>query len=380
MKKIGIVTHSNSMNYGGILQAVALSRTLRKIGLEPVNITCHKMTPAWHGMVLYAKRRIRYYGCKGVYTKIRILGGMLKTLFSNVHYFVRKEKQKKFKNFIMMNLNTTSYFKSDKKLREKASGFDGYITGSDQVWNDSFADKSFLNRFFLEFVPEKTPCYSYAASTGGKKSDEYVKEIIDRTNKFLGRTVREKSLEVQMRQLGAIDVKTVIDPVLLLKKEEWCELQKKPKMKIPHKYILVYFLEKTAEQEEIIKKIALELKLPVVDIMPDYKKVSYQKIADYTAGPAEFIYYVNHAEYIITNSFHMTVFSMIFQKKFIALQRQGQESRVQDLLLEYGMQQRIIRDFKDWKCILEAVPSIETQLIFQREEAMNFLLKIRESL
>lgn len=378
MKRIAIVTHSNSMNYGGILQAVALSHTIRELGMEPVNITCNPMPSAWNGIIAYVRRRIQCYGCKGIYTKIRIVGGMCKTFISNVHYPHRKMKEKQFASFISNNLNITDYYKTDQELIENCGCYDAYITGSDQVWNDSFADKEFLNRFFLEFAPDGKPCYSYAASTGGKKTDKYIKEIIERTKKFRGITVREKSLEEHMKKLGADNVKTVIDPVLLLKKSEWCKMEKKPRIKLPSKYILVYYLEKPSAQDEVVKKVASELQLPVVDIMPDYKRATYSRIIDDTAGPAEFLYYVHNAEYVITNSFHMTVFSMIFQKKFITLQRTGQESRIEDILREFGMEQHAVFSEKEWNKILEPLDCIEEQLLPRRTEAIRFLQQVKE--
>ena len=112
--------------------------------------------------------------------------------------------------------------------------------------------------------------------------------------------------------------------------------------------------------------------------MPDYKRATYSRIIDDTAGPAEFLYYVHNAEYVITNSFHMTVFSMIFQKKFITLQRTGQESRIEDILREFGMEQHAVFSEKEWNKILEPLDCIEEQLLPRRTEAIRFLQQVKE--
>lgn len=379
MKKIGIVTHSNSTNYGGILQAVALSHTLKGLETEPVNITCQKMPPAWKKMYTYVKQRTLHYGCKGLNTKLRICGGMLKTLLSNVHYFDVKKKQKQFKTFISENLTVTPYYKTDEELRKNCAEFDVYITGSDQVWNASFSNELLEDKFFLGFAPKGKPLYSYAASAGGTKSDDYVQEIIYRTKGFSGITVREKSLECQMKKLGAVHVKTIIDPVFLLTKEEWEKYERNPEKNIPQKYILSYFLEKTEAQDCVINKVASELQLPVVDILPQYKKTAYKRIIDSTAGPAEFIWYMHHAQYIITNSFHMIAFSLIFGKKFISLQRPGQESRIEDILDKFNIKDHLIHEESEWSNIRNDVArqDIINKIIPYRKEGVSYLEKMK---
>lgn len=377
MKKIGIITFSNSTNYGGVLQSVALSYTLRKLGMEPINITCQKMPSAWNSPKKYVRRRVRLYGSKGIKAKIRICGGVGKTFFSNVHYFSAKSKIRNFQKFINENLTVTQYYETDIQLKNICCSFDAYILGSDQVWNNSFTDNRFKSIYFLEFVPKSIPCYSYAASAGGEKSDSYILEIIQRTRDFVGITVREKSLEEHMKRLGCEKVNTVLDPTLLLSREEWINFEKKPK-KIPKHYILVYYLERSSGNDPVIKKIAERYDLPVIDIMPDYRKAGYRRVIDNTAGPAEFLYYVHHADFVITNSFHMTVFSIIFGRKFVALKRTGQESRIHDLLQQVNMSSRFIDDVDDCGVIDEHVNSYEKNLKKYMMDSIDYLKNIGE--
>lgn len=376
MKKVGIVTFSNSTNYGGVLQAAALCKVLEKLDMQPVNITVQKMASVWKSPLNYIKMRIRIYGSKGYVTKLRIFGGALKTVFSNIHIFSVKRKQDSFKNFINRNLNSTPYYATTEILKEKCGNFYAYITGSDQVWNNAFTYNQFQGKFFLDFAPDGASCYSYAASVGGKKTDEYVKEVIYRTQHFKGITVREKSLEDHMRKLGCEQVHTVLDPTLLLSKEEWTMLEQRPQCNIPKHYILVYYLEKDTLHDPTIKKVSEQLDLPVIDIMPKYGKAEYNRIIDDTAGPAEFLYYVNHADYVITNSFHMVVFSLLYRKKFIALRRDGQESRIEDLLNKVGMGERYISNLEEWSVIKKEVKDISEIIENEKIESITFLKKI----
>ncbi|MBQ4259138.1 MAG: polysaccharide pyruvyl transferase family protein [Lachnospiraceae bacterium] len=377
MKRIGIVTLSNSINYGGVLQSVALSKKLRALGMEGVNITCQIMTPSWKSPIKYVQNRKNSNYTKGIKNKLRTCGGFVKTLLSNIHYFALKKKETNFKGFIRQNMICTPYYRSE-ELQKFCGDYDGYITGSDQVWNNQFTNGTFKEAYFLAFAPADRPCFSYAASAGGEKSDEYIKEIIDRTKTFCGISVREKSLEEHMRKLGCKNVQTVLDPTLMLSKEEWKKMEKKPSYKLPKNYILVYFLDRKSSYEDVARKVSKELGLPIVDIMPGKKGNLSTAVCDKTAGPAEFLYYVNHAEYIVTNSFHMTVFSLLYQKKFLALQRTGQESRISDLLRMVNMDSHEINDPEQWITILESIPDIHPRISSMYLKSLNFLEQIRE--
>lgn len=372
MKKVGVTTLSNSTNYGGILQAVALSTVLKKMNYEPTFIKHQKMMEAWISPVSYVKNRVRLYGCAGFKTKLRIAAGFMKTILQNIQVPNRMRKIESFQKFIHENLKVTDYYESLEELNKNCSDYDFYITGSDQVWNNAFTKNEFDTAYFLKFVNEK-PKYSYAASAGGKKSDEYVKSLVELTKDFKGISVREKSLEEHMKKMGCEKVMTVLDPTLLLSKEDWIGMEKKPQRGIPEKYILVYYLEKDASRDEIIKTAAKKLGLPVVNIFPNGKKAEYESIDDYIAGPGEFIYYFHNAEYVITNSFHATVFSLIFGKKFLATARDGQESRIEDLLNTVKMKERLVKSEKQWEVLLEDVN--DTADIFEagRAESLEFL-------
>ena len=92
MKRIGIVTLSNSINYGGVLQAVALKKAIERIGVCPINITCQKMPSTWKSPIGYVRKRIKLYGSKGILCKFRICAGFCKTLLSNMYFFSAKTK------------------------------------------------------------------------------------------------------------------------------------------------------------------------------------------------------------------------------------------------------------------------------------------------
>lgn len=375
MKKIAITTLLNSVNYGGILQAVALNQVLKdRYGNQPVFITHQKIQSSWNSSVDYVKRRVGLYGCHDGKTFLRILGGIGKTLLSNIHYFEREKKRKTFVNFITRYLVETPYYGTFEKVKEYCQDYDIYITGSDQVWNSAFNYNEFDPVYLLEFVPNNKEKYSYAASVGGEKTEEYIHELVDRTKDFRGISVREKSLEIKMNQLGANNVLTVLDPTLLLNLDEWSKFERVPKRSIPERYIAVYFLEKDADNDPTIKEVYQKLGLPIINLLPMHKKAAYPCYKDFTAGPAEFLYYIHHADYIITNSFHAVVFSIIFRRKFIALQRVGQESREKDLLEQLNLSEHLIEGLSDISIIEEPIADCIEEILDQsRNWAFEFL-------
>lgn len=380
MKKIAITTLSNSINYGGILQATALNQVLKeRYNIQPVFITHQKLQPLWNSSCAYVKRRVKLYGCHNLKTVLRILGGMGKTFFSNIHYFERKKKRKSFSSFSKKYLAETPFYATFEKVKENCSDFDIYITGSDQVWNSAFNYNEFDPVYLLEFVPENKNKFSYAASVGGEKSDDFILELIERTKDFKALSVREKSLADKMNRMGANNVLTVLDPTLLLDLDDWSKFERTPKGFLPDHYIAVYFLEKESNNDPIIKAVSKQTGLPVINLLPNHKKAEYPCYKDFTAGPAEFLFYIHHADYVITNSFHAVVFSLIFRRKFLALPRAGQESRVKDLLEQLNLGEHSIKDVSDISVIEEPLTdNIEADLTLLREGSYRFLDEIAE--
>lgn len=373
MKKIAITTLSNSTNYGGILQAVALNYVLTKMNMDVTFITHQKMQSAWNSSIEYVERRIRLYGCKDLKNFCRIIGGIGKTFISNIHYLERREKIDNFKKFISENIKITPYYNSYEKVGKYCSGYDAYITGSDQVWNNVFNFGEFDPVYLLEFVNKKAK-YSYGASAGGDKSEDYITELVERTKDFSAISIREQSFATAMNEHGAKNVVSVLDPTLLLTKKEWETFEKKPQRDIPEHYIIVYFLEKDSDNDPYIKKVAEEKGLPIVNLLPNHKRSNYNQIKDFTAGPSDFLYYLHHADYVITNSFHAVVFSLQFEKKFIALSRHGQESRVEDLLKSVKLEGHAIKSIDETNVIDEEIPKgVLTRLENKKTKSFEFL-------
>ncbi len=373
-KSVGIITLGNSINYGGVLQAAAMSHTLKRMGVTPVFITHQKMECAWYNPLNHVKLCMQWH--QGL-DKIRLLGSFVKTLMANRHIITRKKKINCFQKFINDNMKTTPYYATKDELELHCGMFNYYITGSDQVWNNEFKNNRIDYSYFLDFISSNKHKFSYAASVGGYKNDTYIKKIIELTKAFEGISVRERSLAEQMKKLGAKNVEVVLDPTLLLDRNDWISMEQV--CDIPKHFILVYYLEKSELMDRLVMKTAKKYCLPVVDILPGFSKLNCKVQRKRTIGPAEFIYLFHHADYIITNSFHGTVFSILFQKPFLTVARKGQETRMVDFLNEINLSDHL-RCKEDISSLGVEIPYNKVKQIIEEKKyhSLKFLKKMLE--
>lgn len=348
MKKIGILTFHNVLNYGAILQTYALQKSISKNNAAEVNI------------VDYRSLILTYN-----YSYKKLLNRPL-TLIPKALILHRKKKV--FSNFMRTYLNLSEVKYNKFNIKDANKNYDVFIVGSDQVWNYNitYNDTTYL----LDFSDEGKK-YSYAASIGLSKIEtEYEQTYFDHLSKFNNISVRElEGQKIIENQLKLSKSRVNVDPTLLLGNKEWDELTSQRKIK--ERYILVYTIKYSKELISIANRIAKENGCKVVfissRILKDVKSVSNPSVN-------EFLSLFKYAEFTIVNSFHGTIFSIIFQKKFIVelAYKDGRNSRIVNLLSKCDISDRIltekpslnINDEIDWVKV-EKVISIERALALQ---------------
>ena len=228
--KTGIVTFHSAHNYGASLQTWALQETLKKLGTEPViiNYRPEVIERLYHPLYDYT-------GVK----KMAMRAG--KRLTGNQSL----KRSIKYERFIKENYHLTKAYSTYGELEKEVFDLDSCIVGSDQVWNVQHTG-GYDPTYFLRFLPETVKKISYAASVGTyyflpEVQKEFAEGLID----FTGISVREASARPLIRKLTDQPVDVVLDPTLLLDREDY-EVLKKP---VAHKekYILVYMMEKNQE-------------------------------------------------------------------------------------------------------------------------------------
>lgn len=315
MKKVGIVTIIDNNNYGNRLQNYAVQNVLENMGNYPLTLkNILQLNKKDNNIVKYKLKILKY-----VYLNNR-KNSERKKLFLNFNKNIRFSKK-------IFNWNKV-------KRIEKC---DVWLVGSDQVWNPNFGMSDID---FLTFAPQ-TKKISFAASFGVNKLEPKVKEYVrDRVNDFSEISVREDSGKEILEELtNRKDIEVLIDPTMLLSAEEWDKVAKKPKQLNFEKYILNYFLGELPEEWKIeISRIAEENNCKVINILDKNDPF-------YETGPSEFLYLEKNAFLICTDSFHSSVFSIIYNTPFVVFDRrqkgvEAMNSRIDTLLSKFNINNR----------------------------------------
>lgn len=330
-----------SYNYGNRLQNYALQEYLKKLGVE----VCTSRLRPQNYLIL---RKIR-----NIWLKVRRKSD--KELFA---YFNTKIQWKKSNGFTNKDDETINY----------------YIAGSDQIWNPLFKFNS--DREFLTFT-DKEKRIAYAASIGLDELPEEVKERYKRNlSSFRYISVREDAASKIVEELTGTKVPVVIDPTMLLTAEEWKRVTRYSVLKISQPYIIKYFLGiRNPKYEEFIDKYAKEHSYQVIDI------TKHQECGITGIGPAEFVYLLMNCEAAFVDSFHGTVFSILFHKPFLSFSRPYEEgygdmnSRFDTLLNMFDLKNRYITSPENCVEIDKPIDYCYVDRILQekRIEAKNFL-------
>lgn len=328
MKKIGIITFHCSYNYGSMLQAYALQTYVKSLGYD-VKIIDFIMKQDFEQYKLFRT---------SLYKK------QLKSLIADIVFFFPHLKRKRnFERFARERFTLTEkQYSSWEDLKELNSSFDIFICGSDQIWNMD-CTHGIEPAYFLKFAADNKTKIAYAPSLAHTSFEcDNKDELKKLLNRFNALSVREESTVPYLQEILDEKVQVVLDPTLLLSRKEYMPLIKE-RSKPSGQYIFVYLLE---ANEELVKyceelKNSTGLKLYYVS----HKVNCGMNVGKNLFGmsPEDFLRYIDSAEYVVTNSFHATVFSIIFRKKFCTFPTKKSSSRMVDLLGKIGLEQRIYR-------------------------------------
>lgn len=371
MKKIGIVTFFNNYNYGSVLQCYALQQALRSLDAESVVLNQVETGTRW---------KIKKIGrfCELFISCVKY-PNRLKLVFRGYTESKRSceklsnKMREEFDKFIGKNIN---YRNISFEQLKKTKDYNGYLSGSDQVWGTS---GYFLNPFMFLGFADKNKKYSYAASFGTDQCPQwYIKKINKYLSDYRYISVREESGYNFVKSMG-YDSAVHIDPTMLFSDSFWRRKVKERK----NKYLFLYFLNEPSELA--INHINNLLKLKKIDrvIATPYRFHNYKKInkevESVDLSPEEFLSTIDSAQMICTDSFHGAVFSMIFKKYFFSYYRKyshgmPQNNRIETLLKQFLLQSQLVReddnysvpDYSYFNLILEE----------ERKRSMTYLKKI----
>ena len=293
--KTGVITFHSAHNYGATLQAWALQKALQKLGTQPCIVNYHPQVIDR----LYTVPPLDTAGKCLQYLRKRQVRQRRKKL---------KIKYEKYSEFLRGHFEFVGDYTTYDELEKNPPGLDCYIAGSDQVWNPDHTG-GYDPAYLLEFAEKGSKRISYAASIGRERFPaQYRSSFAGALEKFDAISVREFSSSGAVAEVTGKMPAVGIDPTLLLSKEEYDEI--KVPSKRTERYILVYMMETNRKLIQLADSISLATGLPVIQRKPG-KIFKNELDSFYTHTPGEFLGEMEKAEYVITNSFHGTVFSEI---------------------------------------------------------------------
>lgn len=365
--KIGIITHYyNSKNYGGLLQAYALCRFLNEEGHEAKQICYDRYyeLPFWnkYNFLTAHKYLIRRFISKH---------------YKRIVNCRKNQNAKLIKDFATLKIPHTAKVYNSKNLHKAATEFDTFISGSDQVWHPNTVCGAYL----LDFVPAEKKKISYAASISvdslsNVQADRYAQSLKD----FSAVSMREHKGAELISPLSPVEVQVVLDPTLLLTREQWDEIC--PTSSISGDYVFCYFLGDDAKQKECVREFAKKrgIKVVVLPMSGDAKNFGDENVTG--ASPAEFISLIKHASYVFTDSFHATVFSLLYEREVYVFERSGYKSmgqRIYTLTELFGVESHFCDTVEKLdNRYIESLPSIESLIKYgdfekAKSESIRFL-------
>lgn len=350
--KIGIITFHRAHNYGAVLQCYALSITLKNLGHD-VEVIDYLPTQFKLEYSIYPFRHL------SLYRKITQLLKLLPVLD------IKIKRSQGFDSFInKLPLSKQSFDETNIKFEE----YDAIVFGSDQIWNPTLTNKK-DNVYCGNFPKLGKRFVSYAASTNPKllqkEYQAYFEGIIDRFDNI---STRETSLTDYLNELSSGVSQVVLDPVLLLTKDQWRRIAIKPK---ETNYLLVYTVPQHPQIIHVANQLASEKNLQVIEIRPNVQNIRKKNYLQ-TVSPTEFLGYIMYADYVLTTSFHGTALSVVFERQFLTLSIDKQvDDRAANLLENLCLSERLVKYDDYHRGDIDYHTSALTQL---RQTSIDYLI------
>ena len=363
--RICILTQPLDKNYGGLLQAYALQRILRDMGHEATTLRLKPLYAQSSSQAeLYWKTFRRF---------LSRLKGNKNIVFCNpdAEWQYNRQRNPSLERFIDGKLNC---LEANIPLdARKLPAFDAYIVGSDQVWRPVFSPR--LTNFYLDFLGDQpVRRIAYAASFGvdtWEATEKLTERIRPLAHRFDRISVRETSAVDLCRDHLGVDADLMPDPTLLLTRDDYLAyVADTPDIPVSSRpYIATYFIDPNNSKATLVSDFARKHNLPVINVRQFDWTSGIDPAAHWIAGMA-------NADYILTDSFHGTVFSLLFRKDFITFDNGWRgSSRFHTLLEAFGLRDRLVKADNVSEVIIPPVDpeAVSRQLTFQRDRGISFL-------
>lgn len=315
-------------NYGSLLQAYALQSRLREFGAEPeILVKLPKQRPSRLRSWLSVLKPVKHYS-------------LMQRIKKRLHVRRYAEKNRKLSQFKNSNISYTN-IENEQLLCKNVSTGDLFLAGSDQIWSVALGPLS--KWYTLQWLDKKgIRKYSYAASIGlSELSEEQIGAYKEGLSEFQVLSLREKQAVKLLSPVFPATVRQDLDPTLLYDKTFWRKIES-PRL-VDEPYVFVYMLRPDNHVIKLAKRVAQEKGYKVIytGLLADHYN-GVETVCD--AGIPEFLSYIDHADVVVVNSFHGTVFSVLFEKPFLSVKVASTSSRVESFLEMTGLMSQYVED------------------------------------
>lgn len=328
--KIGVITTHYASNYGALLQTYALQKFLNTFPNVEAEVIAYNPPHAQnYWRVLPSSRNWK---------------DVLLNCYLILHprwLVAKKNRYKQDLKFRDDYIKCSKNYTSRDEFKFIDCIYDAIICGSDQIWNAS--RHSELEKIWFLDIPFRsgTPVkIAYAPSVAEEIPEDKKTQIAECLKSFSFISVREDVDVERIQELTNVKVEHVCDPVFLLSCEEWEKIEIKPD--IDEEYICCYFFNPSEDAVKAVNVLRMKTGLKIVNLNVNTtdKFESDYDIRD--AGPRHMVGYIHNAKYVVTNSFHGTAFSIIFNKRFVVIPKHTANSRMQSLLKKVGLEKQFL--------------------------------------
>lgn len=356
-KNIGIITYHSAYNFGSVLQAYATEKALESLGYNAQILNYRMQSQYDYYSMLHTNRGIKCF---------------VKDLLHLPQMGQYIQRKQRFEAFISQ-MNLTEEFKEPDEAQAYATAFDVFISGSDQIWNKhsnelSSVDWKYMDPYLLTFTSKKK--VSYASSIVNMTTAE-LKRIADKVKEFYNVSFREPESCNRLLQVAGIESDFVLDPTLLLRKQDWEKVTGELPTEVKDKrYILYYALEGVKKTNAImpaLRQFAERRDCAIVMITPLSFSMNGPNIYNMIgAGPAEFLSLICHAELVLTNSYHGTLFSINLGVPFYTLRSSGsKDNRIPSILSLLKLENRMVTSLND---ISDGISNVDFEEAWKHRE------------
>ena len=337
--RIGIITLPLHNNYGGILQAYALQKVLQSLGHDAVVIDKSRYIKlpifSLDRYVVYFKRLVR----KILFDRSmpvrwdKVANDKVKTISTYTDPFLDKYISRYEANFDYSNLSQRN--------------FDAFVVGSDQVWRPKYFGQNIISNAFLSFAKDwDVKRISYAASFGTEEweyTEAQTSECKEWIMRFDAVSVRESSAVQLCKEHLDVDALHVLDPTMLLSATDYIQLFKEANTSQSPGSLMCYILDETEDKQKVVSNVEEVLNLTAFSVNSKYEDLN-APLEERIQPPVEvWLRGFYDAEFVVTDSFHACVFSILFEKPFIVYGNKDRGmARFHSLLSIFGLENRLV--------------------------------------